>query len=64
MTEGIIARLIEVVNGNGDFHEDVPLLSLAQDLDVTAPALYRALAKLEKQERVIRSARGRVRLVS
>ena len=56
--------LIEVVDENDDLPEDVPLLSLAQDLDVTAPALYRAIAKLEKQGRVIRSARGRVRLVS
>ncbi|WP_435672737.1 Crp/Fnr family transcriptional regulator [Marivita sp.] len=64
LTEGIIARLIEVVDENDDLPEDVPLLSLAQDLDVTAPALYRALARLEKQGRVIRPARGRVRLVS
>jgi CRP-like cAMP-binding protein len=63
LPEGLMARLAELVDGNDDLPANISLLSLAQDLDVTAPALYRALAKLEKEGRVIRPARGRVRLV-
>lgn len=64
LTEGVVLRLVELVDANGELPRDVPLLSLAQDLDVTAPALYRALAKLEKEGRIIRPARGRVHLVT
>lgn len=63
LSDGIMARLVELVDGNDDLPANVSLLSLAQDLDVTAPALYRALAQLEKEGRVTRPARGRVRLV-
>lgn len=63
LSEGVMARLSELADGNDDFPANIPLLSLAQDLDVTAPALYRALAQLEKEGRLIRPARGRVKLV-
>ncbi|MEH6645344.1 Crp/Fnr family transcriptional regulator [Sulfitobacter sp.] len=61
--EGVLARLAEVVDADGTLQKEVALLSLADDLGVTGPALYRALAQLEKDGRIVRPARGRVRLV-
>ncbi len=61
--EGLIARLAEGVDADSTLPKEVALLSLADDLGVTGPALYRALAQLEKDGRVIRPARGRVQLV-
>ena len=61
--EGVLARLAEVVDADGTLPKEVALLSLADDLGVTGPALYRAIAQLEKDGRVIRPARGRVQLV-
>ncbi|WP_298861688.1 Crp/Fnr family transcriptional regulator [uncultured Sulfitobacter sp.] len=61
--EGMLARLAEVVKADGALPKEVTLLSLADDLGVTGPALYRALTQLEKDGRVIRPARGRVQLV-
>jgi CRP-like cAMP-binding protein len=61
--EGLIARLAEVVDADGTLPKEVALLSLADDLGVTGPALYRALAQLEKDGRVVRPERGRVQLM-
>ncbi|MGB5863136.1 MAG: hypothetical protein WBG95_02450 [Sulfitobacter sp.] len=61
--EGLIARLTEVVDADGTLPKEVALLSLSDDLGMMGPALYRTLAQLEKDGRVIRPARGRVRSV-
>jgi len=63
LTEAVLARLSELVDAAGWLPEEVPLQSLAADAGVTAPALYRALAALERDGLIERPARGRVRLV-
>jgi DNA-binding MarR family transcriptional regulator len=41
---------------------ETSLISIAADLDVTPPALYRAIAALEKRGQLARPERGQVRL--
>ena len=57
-----LARLGELAGPDGALPPDVRLLSVAADLDVTPPALYRAIARLEAAGALDRPARGKVRL--
>jgi CRP-like cAMP-binding protein len=63
LTEAVLARLSELVDAQGWLPENIPLQSLATDAGVTAPALYRALAMLERNGLVERPSRGRVLLL-
>jgi CRP-like cAMP-binding protein len=63
LTEAVLARLTELADADGWLGQNVRLRSLAADAGVTAPALYRALAKLEARGLIERPTRGRVRLL-
>ena len=63
LTEAVLARLTELADADGWLGQNVRLRSLAADAGVTAPALYRALAKLEARGLIDRPTRGRVRLL-
>ena len=62
LTQRLLARLDELADGQGNLPKDIKLMSIAADLNVTAPALYRAIAKLEKHGVLTRPGHGRVRL--
>lgn len=62
LTERILARLRDLSDATGALPRDTSLISIAADLDVTPPALYRAIAALEKLGLLTRPERGRVRL--
>ncbi len=62
LTEAAAARLADLADEKGDVPTDTRMISIAADLGVTPPALYRALAALEKAGRISRPSRGRVRL--
>ena len=62
LTERILARLSDLSDATGTLPRDTSLISIAADLDVTPPALYRAIAALEKLGLLTRPERGRVRL--
>lgn len=64
LTARALARLDELADADGAIPHDVSLASIAADLDVTPPALYRAIAALKAQGALSRPARGRVRLRS
>ncbi len=57
------ARLSELADAEGALPPGTMLVSLAADLGVTPPALYRALAALERQGKLARPKRGEVRLI-
>lgn len=63
LTARAYARLSELANAEGALPPGTMLVSLATDLGVTPPALYRALAALERQGKLTRPKRGEVRLV-
>lgn len=63
LTERVRARLEELANATGTVPERTSLISIAADLDVTPPALYRAIAALEANGVLERPRRGRVRLL-
>ncbi len=62
LTERALARLSDLADATGALPRDMSLMSIAADLDVTPPALYRAIATLEKRGLLSRPERGRVRL--
>lgn len=62
LTERVLARLSDLADATGTLPREMSLISIAADLDVTPPALYRAIAALEKRGLLTRPARGRVRL--
>jgi CRP/FNR family transcriptional regulator len=62
LTEALLARIAELADADGRLPEGLALQSLAADAGVTPPALYRALASLERNGSIERPARGRVRL--
>jgi len=62
LTERVLARLSDLADATGALPREMSLISIAADLDVTPPALYRAIAALEKRGLLTRPARGRVRL--
>jgi CRP-like cAMP-binding protein len=62
LTERAFARLSELADTDGALPPETSLMSIAADLDVTPPALYRTLAVLEKRGLLSRPERGRVRL--
>lgn len=62
LTERALARLSDLADATGALPQKMSLISIAADLDVTPPALYRAIAALEKRGLLTRPARGRVRL--
>ena len=62
LTEAVLVRIAELADADGWLPTEQPLLSLATDIGVTAPALYRALAALERDGDIERPSRGRVRL--
>lgn len=64
LTDRVLARLSELADASGSVPRRVTLLSIAGDLAVTPPALYRAIAALERRGLLTRPARGRVQLVS
>jgi CRP-like cAMP-binding protein len=64
LTERALARLSDLADAEGALPAEISLMSIAADLDVTAPALYRAIAVLEHCGQLIRPERGRVRLLS
>ncbi|MFC3613016.1 Crp/Fnr family transcriptional regulator [Lutimaribacter marinistellae] len=62
LTERFLARLSDLGDATGALPRDTSLISIAADLDVTPPALYRAIAALEKRGVLTRPERGWVRL--
>lgn len=62
LTERVLARLNDLADATGALPRDTSLISIAADLDVTPPALYRSIAALEKRGLLTRPERGRVRL--
>ena len=62
LSERVLARLSDLADATGVLPREMSLISIAADLDVTPPALYRAIAALEKRGLLTRPARGRVRL--
>jgi len=62
LTERALARLSDLADATGALPRETSLISIAADLDVTPPALYRAIAALEKRGLLTRPERGRVRL--
>jgi CRP-like cAMP-binding protein len=62
LTERVLARLSDLGDATGAVPRVTSLISIAADLDVTPPALYRAIAALEKRGVLTRPERGRVRL--
>lgn len=62
LTERALARLSDLTDATGMLPRETTLMSIAADLDVTPPALYRAIATLEARGLLERPARGRVRL--
>ena len=58
----LLVRLEELAGPDGRLPPHVRLISVAADLGVTPPALYRALARLEAAGDLDRPARGQVRL--
>ena len=62
LTERVLARLSDLADATGALPRETSLISIAADLDVTPPALYRAIAALEKRGLLTRPERGRVRL--
>jgi CRP-like cAMP-binding protein len=64
LTERALARLSDLADAEGALPAEMSLMSIAADLDVTAPALYRAIAVLEQRGQLTRPERGRVRLLS
>lgn len=63
LTARVRARLEELADATGAVPERTSLISIATDLDVTPPTLYRAIAALEATGVLERPARGRVRLL-
>ena len=63
LTSRTLARLGELADATGHLPTGTKLQSIAADLDVTPPALYRALATLEAEGALLRPARGRVQLL-
>lgn len=63
LTERVRVRLEELADAEGALPNQTSLTSIAADLDVTPPALYRAIAALAETGVVERPARGRVRLL-
>lgn len=64
LTERVLARLSDLADSTGTLPRQTSLLSVAADLDVTPPALYRAIAALEKRGLLNRPERGRVTLTT
>ena len=64
LTERVLARLSDLADATGALPGQTSLMSIAADLDVTPPALYRAIAALEKRGLLSRPERGLIRLVS
>jgi DNA-binding transcriptional ArsR family regulator len=64
LTERVLARLSDLADETGALPRETSLISIAADLDVTPPALYRAIAVLETRGQLTRPERGRVRLIS
>ena len=62
LTERVLARLSDLADATGIVPRETSLMSIAADLDVTPPALYRTIAALEKRGLLTRPERGRVRL--
>ena len=62
LTERVLARLSDLADATGALPRQMSLISIAADLDVTPPALYRTIAALEKRGLLTRPERGRVRL--
>lgn len=63
LTERFMARLAELVDQDGHLPEHLALTSIAEELGVSPPALYRAIAALERSGLVDRPGHGRVRLL-
>ena len=59
----VMAHLEALADATGQLSPDQTLSSIADDLGVTAPALYRTLATLERSGRIARPRRGRVKLL-
>ncbi|MDQ0315234.1 Crp/Fnr family transcriptional regulator [Amorphus orientalis] len=64
LTERVLARLADLVDADGTLPPDQSLRSIADDLGVSGPALYRTIAELARRGSLVRPARGRVRLLS
>lgn len=62
LTEQVLARLSDLADETGALPRETSLISIAADLDVTPPALYRAIAALKTRSLLTRPERGRVRL--
>jgi len=62
LSERALARLSDLADAEGALPRKTSLTSIAADLDVTPPALYRAIAALEERGLLTRPERGRVRL--
>ncbi|KGK78155.1 hypothetical protein PM03_15800 [Thalassobacter stenotrophicus] len=62
LSDRVLARLSDLADATGALPRKTSLISIAADLDVTPPALYRAIAALEKRGLLTRPERGRVRL--
>lgn len=62
LSERVLARLSDLCGRDGRMPEGTSLMSIAADLDVSPPALYRSLAALEKRGALTRPARGQVKL--
>ena len=62
LTERVLARLSDLADATGALPRQMSLISIAADLDVTPPALYRTIAALKKRGLLSRPERGRVRL--
>ena len=62
LTERVLARLSDLADATGALPRKPSLISIATDLDVTPPALYRAIAAVERRGLLKRPERGRVRL--
>ncbi|MDW4497140.1 Crp/Fnr family transcriptional regulator [Sulfitobacter sp. D35] len=63
LTERALARMSDLADATGALPRTTSLTSIAADLDVTPPALYRAIAALEKRGILSRPDRGRVCLI-
>ena len=63
LTERVRARLEELADAQGVLPATTSLKSVAADLNVTPPALYRAIATLEEKGVLERPDRGRVLLL-
>lgn len=63
LIERVLIRLEELAGSDGVVPVDTSLTSIASDLGVTPPALYRAIASLEARGDLERPARGRIRLL-